>query len=381
VSEPFLVERITHVNVDIHSETGLSGLPDKWENLLMDSGISKEEVVNNDKTVINVMKIQERFENGNLEDQDESVPMPVKDENLTLPDLVTKDKDPYSLYSNFEKIGEGAAGEVFVATHDETGEDCAIKKIVLANQNIQLLTTEILIMKTSSHENIVKYFDCFLVDDEELWVAMEYMGGGCLTDVLDIYDFLQMTEEQIAYCCKETLKGLRYFHASHRIHRDIKSDNLLLGTDGTVKIADFGYAAQLTQERTKRATIVGTPYWMAPELIKGDNYDAKVDIWSLGIMTMEMIEGEPPYMELPPLRALFFITTKGIPGLKNPEKYSNELITFLNNCLAVDPTQRLDAATLLEHDFIKKACKPSEMVFVVLRTQQIREENIGSGSE
>lgn len=132
------------------------------------------------------------------------------------------------------------------------------------------------------------------------------------------------------------------------IHRDIKSDNILIGSRGEVKIADFGYAAQLTQQKTKRNTIVGTPYWMAPELIRGQNYDTKVDIWSLGIMIMEMAEGEPPYMEFPPLRALFLITTKGIPDLKDPGKWSSPFRQFVALCLEKDPEKRPDADELLK---------------------------------
>jgi len=290
---------------------------------------------------------------------------------------VNHDKDVNVEFTNFEKIGEGAAGEVFVANHVPTGMDVAIKKkISLASQNVQLLITEISIMKTSVHDNIVKYIDSYLVG-EDLWVAMEYMGGGCLTDSLEVFSYLQFTEEQIAYVARETLKGLRFIHNQHRIHRDIKSDNVLMGIDGSIKIADFGYAAQLTEERSKRVTIVGTPYWMAPELIRGENYDQKVDVWSTGIMIMEMSEGEPPYMDLPPLRALFFITTKGIPGLKNQEKWSIEFKEFLNLSLTVDPAQRPDSTALLQHPFLRKSCEPQEYAGIVVKTHKIREETMG----
>lgn len=198
-------------------------------------------------------------------------------------------------------------------------------------------------MKTSDHPNIVKYHDSFLVNNS-LWVVMEFMDGGCLTDILEEYDTVPLSESQIAYICRETLNGLAYIHSLDRIHRDIKSDNLLLNMDGKISIADFGYAAQLKGNKEKRTTIVGTPYWMAPELIRGQEYTAKVfpplstlsllahtskvDIWSLGIMIMEMAEGDPPYMEFPPLRALFLITTKGIPGLRDPDSWSSEFSDF-----------------------------------------------------
>jgi len=138
-----------------------------------------------------------------------------------------------------------------------------------------------------------------------------------------------------------------------------------LGSGGEVKIADFGYAAQLTQQKNKRQTIVGTPYWMAPELIRGQEYDTKVDIWSLGIMIMEMAEGEPPYMEFPPLRALFLITTKGIPDLKEPSKWSQHFQNFVSLCLEKDPSQRPDASELLKHPFMKTSTGGKGLVEVI----------------
>jgi serine/threonine protein kinase len=381
ISEPFEVNRITHVNVDVSSDTGLSGLPDTWEKELGRS-LTKDEVVENDQIVINAIKLQEKFNKSKrksgleLLEEYEPTKMPKVLSSLTLVDLCNADKDVNTEFTNFEKIGEGAAGEVFVAAHVPTGIDVAIKKIALANQNVQLLTTEISIMKESKHENIVSFIDSFLVD-QTLWVAMEYMGGGCLTDTLEIFSYLALSEEQISYVAVEVFKGLRYIHHHHRIHRDIKSDNVLMGIDGSIKIADFGYAAQLTEERSKRTTIVGTPYWMAPELIRGENYDEKVDIWSTGIMIIEMAEGEPPYMDLPPLRALFFITTKGIPELKQMDKWSSEFKEFLHLCLTVDPTQRPDTTQLLKHPFVKKACPKSEFAAAVLKTHKIREETMG----
>jgi len=358
-------------------------LPSSWESLLLNSDITKEEVAQNDAAVVAVLKIQDNFnkrKSGFDVDSFASVPMPKTDQGLTLNDLVNSNVDPNEAYTNFEKIGEGAAGQVFVATYVETGEDVAIKKIEINPQNIPLLVTEIAIMKVSIHENIVKYFDSYLVE-EKLWVSMEFMGGGCLTDILEIFSYLQLSEGQIAYICRETLRGLRYIHIHHRIHRDIKSDNILLGINGSIKIADFGYAAQLTEDRAKRTTIVGTPYWMAPELIRGENYDQRVDVWSLGIMMLEMAEGEPPYMDLPPLRALFFITTKGIPGLQNPDKWTENFVDFLNLTITSEPFNRPTSEEILQHAFLTKAVSPSELATTILETQKIREEIFGSTSE
>lgn len=298
-------------------------------------------------------------------------PLP-EENNIQLADLVNKE-DPTNLYGDTKKVGEGAAGEVFLATHLKKKTKVAIKKMQINSQNSKLLITEIGIMKTSKHPNIVDYMDSYLVDNDKLWVVMEFMGGGCLTEVLEQFEFVKLAEPAIAFACAETLKGLAYIHNNNRIHRDIKSDNILLGSDGAVKLADFGYAAQLTQQKQKRNTIVGTPYWMAPELIRGQAYDHKVDIWSLGIMCMEMCEGEPPYMEFPPLRALFLITTKGIPPLKEGSRWSPELHDFLAKCLNKDADQRPDAAAMLKHPFIAKAGHPNELAKAIKEARQAKE--------
>eukprot|EP01090_Pellita_catalonica_P001927 TRINITY_DN11632_c0_g1_i1.p1 TRINITY_DN11632_c0_g1~~TRINITY_DN11632_c0_g1_i1.p1 ORF type:complete len:165 (-),score=25.07 TRINITY_DN11632_c0_g1_i1:158-652(-) len=161
----------------------------------------------------------------------------------------------------------------------------------------------------------------------------------------------------------------------HRVHRDIKSDNVLVGLDGSVKLADFGYAAQLTQQKKKRQTVVGTPYWMAPEVIKGADYDYKVDIWSTGIMIMEMAEGEPPYMEFPPLRALFLITTQGIPELQEPQKWSATMKEFLASTLTKDVTERPTASELLKHRFMQNCCHPSKLAATIQKANKIKQQN------
>jgi len=341
----------------------VQGLPKEWEELLKGSNITKEDVLENPDLVLDVLEFTHNQIKKAEEDAksiNEALP---PEKAITLNDLVSKD-DPTKIYLNPTKIGEGAAGEVFLATDTKTNEQIAIKKMPLNAQNIKLLTSEIHIMKESTHPNVVRYLDSFRVEDK-LWVAMEYMGGGCLTEILEQFEDVQMAEGNIAWVCQETLKGLAYIHSLHRIHRDIKSDNILLGSGGEVKIADFGYAAQLTQQKNKRQTIVGTPYWMAPELIRGQEYDTKVDIWSLGIMIMEMAEGEPPYMEFPPLRALFLITTKGIPDLKEPSKWSQHFQNFVSLCLEKDPSQRPDASELLKHPFMKTSTGGKGLVEVI----------------
>eukprot|EP01121_Diplochlamys_sp_Union-15-3_P002969 TRINITY_DN12803_c0_g1_i1.p1 TRINITY_DN12803_c0_g1~~TRINITY_DN12803_c0_g1_i1.p1 ORF type:complete len:232 (-),score=41.40 TRINITY_DN12803_c0_g1_i1:30-725(-) len=193
-------------------------------------------------------------------------------------------------YTRPEKLADGSSGEVYVAIMKNKKEKVALKKMPIKKANLKMLHTEITIMKKTKHPNIVGYIDSFISKDcKFIWVVMEFMDGGSLADI--ILEGTLMTEKHIAYVCKEVLKALEYMHTKGRIHRDIKSDNILLRSDGSVKIADFGYSAELTPDHQKRTTIVGTPYWMAPELIDGEEYDAKVDIWSLGIMAMEMAEG------------------------------------------------------------------------------------------
>jgi len=175
-------------------------------------------------------------------------------------------------------VSTSAAGSVFLGKEKATGRDVAIKSIPLTAQNKPLLATEIQLMKQSKHPNVVEYFDSFIVDKgKNLWVVMELMSAGCLTDILEQFEYCKMNEAQIAMVCRETLRGLAFMHSMYRVHRDIKSDNILLGGSGSVKLADFGFAAQLTQEKSKRSTIVGTPYWMVCVLTFASSHDVGIN--------------------------------------------------------------------------------------------------------
>jgi serine/threonine protein kinase len=197
---------------------------------------------------------------------------------------------------------------------------------------------------------------------------MELMDGGSLTNVAT---YCECQEPHIAYFMREVLKALDYMHKRNKIHRDIKTDNVLLKKNGEVKLADFGYTAQLSSEEECRKSVVGTPYWMAPELIKSKPYSFAVDIWSLGIMCRELAEGEPPYVEVPPMRALYLIVSSGIPPISSPEKRSPELMDFLDKCLMMDPTQRATAAQLLEHPFLRTAAHRDQIPSLIKLAEEL----------
>jgi len=253
-------------------------------------------------------------------------------------------------------------GEVFLSTNVRTGEKVAIKKMQINKKNREeYLAVEIGIMKTCQHENIVRFIDSYQVDDI-VWVVMEYCGGGSLLEIVEIYDQFRLNERQVAYITRECVKALFYVHSMGRLHRDIKSNNILLSSKGQVKITDFGFAAQLTEEKQQRNTILGTAYWMAPEVIKGAEYGPKVDIWSLGILVTEMVQGAPPYLNLPPTKALLYITTRDLPPVKNTSTWSPEFHDFLKRCLQREVAARATSEELLKHPWLKLACSPQEIL-------------------
>ncbi|KAK8034587.1 STE/STE20/PAKA protein kinase [Apiospora rasikravindrae] len=284
---------------------------------------------------------------------------------------ICSEGDPREIYRNFTKIGQGASGGVYTGNTRNSNQLVAIKQMNLEQQpKKDLIINEILVMKDSSHPNIVNFIDSYLCGGE-LWVIMEYMEGGSLTDVVT---FNIMTEGQIASVCRETLRGLQHLHSKGVIHRDIKSDNILLSLEGCIKLTDFGFCAQINEAHNKRTTMVGTPYWMAPEVVTRKEYGRKVDIWSLGIMAIEMIEGEPPYLTESPLRALWLIATNGTPEIKDEQSLSPVFRDFLYFALKVDPEKRASAHDLLRHEFMKTCVDLASLSPLVRAAREARQQ-------
>ncbi|KAG0212712.1 p21 protein (Cdc42 Rac)-activated kinase [Mortierella sp. GBA30] len=287
-------------------------------------------------------------------------------------------KDPHKLYSDIVKIAEGESGFLFSATETSTGHLVAIKMIAnTVTAKMKTIRNELELMKASHHANIVAFLDCHLTSTD-LWMVMERMDIS-LADIIAINpyqgqrhpDVGLLQECHMARVAKDTLEAIAFLHEHERIHRDIRSDNILLDAEGRVKLADFGHSVQLTQEHPRRNSVVGTPYWMAPEVIQGWNYGTRVDVWSLGIVMREMLEGEPPYLHEPPLRAMFLIASGELPKINDRGLASKRCLSFVAACTSGEDEERPSAQDLLMHPFLDLACTYGDMAKLLVRTYEL----------
>ncbi|KAJ7310461.1 hypothetical protein JRQ81_007380 [Phrynocephalus forsythii] len=272
-------------------------------------------------------------------------------------------RDPAGIFELVQVVGNGTYGQVYKGRHVKTGQLAAIKVMNVTEEEEEEIKLEInMLKKYSHHRNIATYYGAFVRkspagQDDQLWLVMEYCGAGSVTDLVKKTKGNCFKEDWIAYICREVLRGLAHLHLHHVIHRDIKGQNVLLTENAEVKLVDFGVSAQLDRTIGRRNTFIGTPYWMAPEVIACDEnpestYDYRSDLWSLGITAIEMAEGAPPLCDMHPMRALFLIPRNPPPKLKS-RKWSKKFLNFVDSCLVKNYIHRPTTEALLKHSFIK----------------------------
>ncbi|XP_048360858.1 TRAF2 and NCK-interacting protein kinase isoform X4 [Sphaerodactylus townsendi] len=272
-------------------------------------------------------------------------------------------RDPAGIFELVELVGNGTYGQVYKGRHVKTGQLAAIKVMDVTGDEEEEIKQEInMLKKYSHHRNIATYYGAFIKKnppgmDDQLWQVMEFCGAGSVTDLIKNTKGNTLKEEWIAYICREILRGLSHLHQHKVIHRDIKGQNVLLTENAEVKLVDFGVSAQLDRTVGRRNTFIGTPYWMAPEVIACDEnpdatYDFKSDLWSLGITAIEMAEGAPPLCDMHPMRALFLIPRNPAPRLKS-KKWSKKFQSFIESCLVKNHGQRPTTEQLMKHPFIR----------------------------
>ncbi len=291
----------------------------------------------------------------------------------TVAGIEVSSEDPTVRFEFVSKVGEGSYGAVYKAIDKTDGMIVAVKILELPDEKESAdLRKEINFLRQCSSPYIVAYRGAF-VRGSKIWIVMEYCGAGSLSDIMAICD-VTFEEFYISAIMKQCLRGLDYLHKTKKLHRDIKSGNILLTHDGMCKLADFGVSAELANTLAKAGTMIGTPYFMAPEVLQSKAYDGKADIWSLGITAYELAVGQPPHADVHPMRAIFIIPTAPPPTLPDPESFSPEFKDFIRVCLQVDPANRPSAAQLLDHPFIKPSQEHAVVKTLVEEVRKIIEE-------
>ncbi|GAM26234.1 hypothetical protein SAMD00019534_094090 [Acytostelium subglobosum LB1] len=332
---------------------GLEDLPDDCLKLVKLSGLSEEKMVKNMQVLLHVLYfrtgknirmegeppreprkkfVSERFNDG------ETLLVPVEPGQLK------------KLYKDPDQVGKGGFGTVYFARSTKEKKMVAIKKMPhVTKRQIQQNFREASILAKCNHPNIVKLITCHLDKDQNLWLIMEFMEGGTFEEAARAWRF---NENNLAYIARELLKGLQYLHENGMVHRDLKSANIMMSVEGKIKLIDFGLCEDVST--SSPCHMVGSPFWMAPEMILGKPHNTAVDIWSFAVSLLEMANQRPPMMESA-VKAMFTVATEGSTGFDEPELWSNTFKDFLSKCLKLDPAERATAVDLLKHPFIKKA--------------------------
>ncbi|ORC92017.1 putative p21-activated kinase 3 [Trypanosoma theileri] len=399
---PLQVQHCIHLNATNNEKNfGFELLSKEMQNWLLQQGITREEMKGCEETVLscaetlyeyqkqigvetnmpfsllgeNKMSRKKKEEVMENEESNQLFLLPTDMSNVTMESLLTKG-DPHQLYSNWEKLDSGSQGEVFKAKRKSDGSEVAIKRITIkrVRKELSALLKEMTLLKALRHPNIVTLHECYK-KEKDLFLTMELMDGGKLADLLDPIEGprVKFTEIQLSTIMREVLLALQCLHHAKCMHRDVKSDNILLSSRGEVKLGDFGLATLVSAPKGTRRTVVGTPYWMAPEVASGKPYNIKADIWSAGILFIELCDGKPPLMGIHPVRALLKVCTGPPPVMKSAKKWSETCQEFAKYLLVKDPVERPSVDDALKHPFIKMSSESSCQFIATILKERKRE--------
>lgn len=354
ISRPMNVKHEIHMELDVNSAFGVKGIPEEWRVLFEKESKLEELSKDNPKILLDIVS---NFEN-KVEHKNRLVSKEEFHEKML--EIKIEEADPSKKYQFEGELGKGAMCKVYkcsLRTDRKQVFACRIMKMSADPCLLDKVKVEIAVMEMCKHRAIVHYEESFIYKNC-LFMLVEFMDGGCLTEV--IYEYPKaIPEPVIAYISREIFLALAELHQNYQIHRDLKSDNILVKQDGSVKVADFGFATQLTKEKSWRKSQVGTPAWMAPELISKRDYNEKVDIWSGGMIVYELAETEPPFLRFPPNTSMYLICQRDAPRLP-ADRYSPAFCDFIQRCMEKEPSKRWTAAQLLKHEFLAQAAKDGD---------------------